>query len=185
MAEQNKNSKSKAKKIVITILVVVLSLGLLAIIGTVALGATIINGLFPNISLNSQAEKNFEYLKNHKTEKLIKQFSKNAQNYHDLEQEFEDFYTSIDGDLIGYDKAKCTDYEKYVDAGKTTKHAFTCEYENAQTSTGKVYESLSYNLYKTNDYYPDAVGINTLTIRDEGERAVVGLRGEDFDNIRH
>lgn len=183
MAGQNKNTQSKAKKIAIIIIAIILSIGLLVIVGTVAIGATIMDRLFPNIALNKQAEKNFEYLKKQNTAKLIKQFSDDAKNNHDLNQEFADFYSNVDGKLISYDRVNCTDGEQYVDGGKVTKHRFTCEYRNIKTDTGASYEFLSYTFYKINDYYPSAVGINTLVLRDD-EELVVGLQGEDFGQIQ-
>jgi hypothetical protein len=154
------------------------------IIGALKISKAVANSLFPNIELNKQAKTNFEYLKKKDIKKLIRQFSENAQNSHNLTKEFEDFYASIDGQLVSYENVNCADSEKYVDSWKTTKHLFVCEYKNVKTDTGATYEELSYSIYKINKYHPSAVGINTLSLINNENELVVGLKGEDFDLIQ-
>jgi hypothetical protein len=183
MATQNKSTK--AKKIIISIIISISVIGLLFVIGTVALGATIIDNFLPNIALNRQAKTNFTYLKNKNAKKLIDQFSTDAKNNHDLESEFDTFFKNVDGNVVSYARENCTDREQYVDNYKTTKHEFYCAYYDVKTDTGTIYEELSYSFYKINDYHPSAVGINTLIIRDAHDNEfVVGLQGDDFDHIQ-
>jgi hypothetical protein len=175
-----KNKKPKAKKIATIIAATILTLCFIAIIGAAAISKAIANRFFPNVALTRQAKTNFEYLKKKEISKLIKQFSDEAKSNHDLEREFENFYQSINGNLVSYEHVNCADREKYVDSWKITKHIFICEFENVQTDTGVIYETLSYSLYRVNNYKPSTVGINVLSIQDRSTEYTVGGIEQSF-----
>ncbi len=175
-----KNKKSKAKKITTIIAATVLTLCFVAIIGAIAISKAVANHFFPNVALTRQAKANFECLKKRETSKLIKQFSDEAKSQHNLEQEFENFYKNIDGNLVSYEHVNCADRKKYVDSWKTTKHLFVCEFENVRTDTGIIYESLSYSLYRVNNHKPSVVGINILSIQDRNTEYAVGGIEQSF-----
>ena len=128
---------------------------------------------------HKQALKFFKYLKNEDIDKLTELFSDNTEYDHDVEQEWEDFFDTIDGDIVSYGRLQVTDVEVWYDGGKVSHAIIRVDFRDVVTDEGVTYDRLSYD-YVVKDADKDAVGITVveLTDSDNNSLAVVGGYGE-------
>jgi hypothetical protein len=124
---------------------------------------------------HKKALKFFEYIKDENIDKLTDMFSDDTRSEYDVEQQWEDFFDSVDGQIESYGKLKVTDSEVWYDGGKVTHALITVSFTDVVTDEGVRYDELSYEHVVT-DKDKDAVGIKVLEIldSDEEEVAVVG-----------
>ena len=131
-----------------------------------------------------EAKEYFKYLKDKDTKSLNKLFSSKAQQTHNLDKEWDEFFNAIDGNLESYEKVKAGGEEMYVDDYKVTYSYIQITYENVKTDTGKTYEEISYNEIRVDNKEPDEEGIKLYVLmipadNEKGcEEICVGQVGE-------
>ena len=121
--------------------------------------------LLPSYAAKQDGEKYFKYLKNKDIDKLIELFSDDVNDTHDLYKEWEEFYGSLDGNIVSYGKISTGGEGEHIDNGKTTYYIVTINYENVETDTGKIYESISYTQVRENKKHPENKGISLFVVR--------------------
>ena len=125
------------------------------------------------------ALKFFEYLKKEDIEKLTDLFSDNTEYDYDLEQEWEDFFDTIDGKIVSYGRLQVMDIEVWYEDYKVNHAIIRVDFRDVVTDEGVTYDMLSYN-HVVKDVDKDAIGITVveLTDNDDNSLAVVGGVGE-------
>lgn len=94
-------------------------------------------GFLPSLSAKREAKKNFEYLRNKDIDKLVSLFSDDIKDTHDLYKEWDDFFKSIDGNIVCYEKISTGGESERIDHGKTTYYSVAIIFQNVETDTGK------------------------------------------------
>lgn len=121
--------------------------------------------LLPSYKAKQDAKKYFKYLKNRDIDKLIDLFSDDINDPHDLYKEWEEFFDSIDGNIVSYEKIRSGGEGEHIDNGKTTYYTVSIDYVNVETDTGKIYETISYTQVRENKKHPENKGINLFVVR--------------------
>jgi len=116
-----------------------------------------------------EAKKYFEYLKDQDIKKLNKLFSDDVKESHDLEDEWDTFFDSIDGNIVSYGKVSSGGEEKWSDLGKVTYYDIVINFEDVTTDTGTVYEYISYRQVRIDSKHPDREGISLFVVRTPSE----------------
>lgn len=136
--------------------------------------------LLPSYHAKKEAKNYFNYLKNKDIKKLTRLFSDDVNETHDLEKEWDEFFSCIDGNIVSYEKISSGGEEEYIDHGKTTYYTIVINFVNVETDTGKTYEYISFSQTRANKKHPENKGINLFSIRlpadnDKGfEEKIVG-----------
>ena len=106
----------------------------------------------------------FEAIKNHDTKKLNKMFTEDVRDTHDLDAEWEEFYDSIDGNIVSYGSITSGGEEVYYDYGQVTYSMIVININDVKTDTGMVYESLSYCQTRVDKKHPEREGIGIFSL---------------------
>lgn len=114
------------------------------------------------IMARKEAKSYFEYLKEKDISNLNKSFSKNAQKTHNLKSEWDEFFDSIDGNIVSYGRLKVGSRELWVDDGKTTKLIIKVEFFDIKTDTGRIYKRLGWELTNIDVNNREKEGINNF-----------------------
>ena len=141
------------------------------IICCISVGASLLflTGCNSQPSLNKKAqedsEKFFELIKNEDINQLSELFSDYVKKDHNVEEELQKFFDSIDGELSDYNRLDFSSMnEGYDKNGNLNKLSFTGDFKNLSSSTGKKYYELLY--YRTFVYSarPDIEGIDGIRL---------------------
>ena len=111
-----------------------------------------------------EAKKYFEYLKNEDTKKLNKLFSDDVRDTHDLDEEWDDFYDSIDGNIISYGSITSGGEGGRYDFGRVTYSDIVIIIEDVKTDTGMEYDSISYYQIRIDKKHPEREGIGLFSL---------------------
>lgn len=122
----------------------------------------------PGNKAKKEAKIYFEYLKNKDIKELNKLFSKEVQATHNLEEEWEEFFNSIDGNIVSYEKIKSGGEGMHVDKRKVTYSNIIITYKNVKTDTGKIYKNIGYREVRVDVKNRDSEGISLFANEDEG-----------------
>ncbi len=134
----------------------------------------------PSNKARKEAVKYFEYLKNKDTEKLIDLFTDDVRDTYDLEKEWEDFFASIDGNIVSYERIRSGGEEERIDKGQTSFYSVNIRYENVETDTGKTYKCITFSQVRADKKNPGNKGIRLFSVElpadsDKGsEEKIVG-----------
>ena len=120
--------------------------------------------LNPTYYAKKDAAKYFDYLKNKDTDKLNSLFSEDVRSTHDLDKEWEEFFSAIDGNIVSYERITSGGEEERIDHGKTTYYSISINFVNVETDTGKTYEWISFAQHKENKKHPENKGINLFAV---------------------
>ena len=112
-----------------------------------------------------EAKKIFEYIKNKDTKKLNRLFSEDVRDSHDLDDEWDDFFDIIDGDIVSYGKISSGGEEVYIDYGKVTYSYIIVNINDVKTDTGMTYDMISYCQARVNKKHPGNEGIGLFSIQ--------------------
>lgn len=126
----------------------------------------------PKSLAKDEAEEIFEYLKDKDTAALIKLFAKDSAKNHDLEKEWNDFFSRIDGDIESFERISFPDERLTVEDGVISDSGLNVRYNNTSTSTGKTYE-IGYYQQRKYPKNPDAEGINLFYINYRDEKGIL------------
>ena len=127
-----------------------------------------------------EAASIFEAIKKQDTKKLNSLFTEDVRDTHDLDDEWEVFFDSIDGNIVSYGEIKTMGEEEYVDFGQVTYWQLVITITDVKTDTGTVYESLSYSQTRVDKKHPEREGIGLFSLQipadnDRGfEEVIVG-----------
>ena len=132
-------------------------------------------GLLPSLSAKKEAKKNFEYLRNKDIDKLVALFSDDIKDTHDLYKEWEEFFRSIDGNIVSYEKISTGGESERIDHGKISYYSVAIIFQNVETDTGKTYEQISYTQQREYKDHPENKGIHIFVVRipDDSEKGFV------------
>ena len=120
--------------------------------------------LLPSYSAKKDTEKYFKYLKNKDIDKLSELFSDDVKDTHDLNKEWEEFFNSIDGNIVSFEKISTGGEEERIDHGKTTYYSVVVNFQNVETDTGKTYENIAFAQHRENKKHPENKGINLVAV---------------------
>lgn len=121
------------------------------------------------------ALKLFKYIQNEDIDKLTKLFSKDSRHDYDVEEDWEDFFDSVDGHIESYGRLRVTDVEVWYDGGKVSHAIIQVVFEDVVTDEGTEYE-ISYEHVVT-DEDRDTLGIKVLELLDSDEESVAVVGG--------
>lgn len=126
----------------------------------------------PENNAKKEAEIYFEYLKEKDIQSLIKLFSSEVQNSHNLEKEWTAFFEAIDGNIASYEKITYLGEEVRVDDFKVSYSDIVIRFENVKTDSGELYKRIDYRQLRVDIAYPEAEGISifSISIPDNNER---------------
>lgn len=111
------------------------------------------------------SEKVFELIKNEDISQLSELFSDYVKKEHNVEEELQKFFESIDGELSDYKRLDFSGTtEGYDKDGNLDKRALTVEFKNISSSTEKKYHELLYYRTFVSGAYPDTEGINGIRL---------------------
>ena len=119
------------------------------------------------------ALKLFEYIQDEDIDSLVEMFAEDTADHHDLEQEWEDFFDEVDGDIESYGRLQVSVVEEWVDDWKTTRAMLQVTFSDVTTDEGTVYDELCYTSYAVHSD-PDMVGINVLELSSDNDDIIVG-----------
>lgn len=125
---------------------------------------------------HKKALKLFEYIKDENTDKLTDMFSDDTRDEYDVEEQWEDFFDAVDGEIKSYGKLKVTDSEVWYDGGKISHAVILVKFTDVVTDEGVRYDEISY-YHVITDADKDAVGIRVLEILDDDEESVAVVGG--------
>ncbi len=74
----------------------------------------------------------FDYLKNEDIKSLSDLFCQNQKDNSDIKEKWKNFYESIDGKILAYDKLSCTETMRTFSDGKLTYLVFRIEYSDVK-----------------------------------------------------
>jgi hypothetical protein len=124
----------------------------------------------PKKLARKEAEQIFEYLKNEDIASLSALFSQEAKDNHDLEKEWKDFFSRIDGKLTGYGGISFPGEGMGVDKeGVIYDSHLSINFNDSVTDTGTVYKDLGYYQTRINTADPRTEGINVFTVKIPGK----------------
>ena len=130
----------------------------------------------PKKLARKEAEQIFEYLKNEDIASLTALFSQDAKDNHDLEKEWKDFFSRIDGKFTGYGGISFPGEGMGVDKeGVIYDSHLSINYNDSVTDTGAVYTQIGYYQTRINTADPRIEGINIFTVMIPGKD---GEKGE-------
>ena len=127
-------------------------------------------------SAHRKALKFFEYIKDENIDKLTDMFSDDSRSEYDVEEQWEHFFDSVDGQIKSYGDLKDTDSEVWYDGGKVTHAVIRVRFTDVVTDEGVRYDEIGYDHVIT-DSDKDAVGIMVLEILDSEEESVAVVGG--------
>lgn len=119
------------------------------------------------------ALKVFEYIQDEDIDSLVELFSEDAADRHDLEQEWEDFFDAVDGDIESYDRLQISVSEERVDRGEITRIHLQVRFRDVTTDEGAEYDELVYMTYPVHSD-SDYLGITVLELISDDDEIVVG-----------
>lgn len=120
--------------------------------------------LHPANKAKREAKKIFKYLKNEDTKKLNKLFSDDVRLTHDLDDEWDVFFDSIDGNIVSYGRIQSQGEGGRYDWGKVTYSDIVISIEDVKTDTGMVYNSISYYQIRVDKQHPEREGISLFSL---------------------
>ena len=118
----------------------------------------------PGHKAKREAARIFEYIKDGNTKKLNKLFSDDVRDTHDLDDEWDDFFDAVDGNIVSYGSISSGGEEVYIDYGKVTYSMVVVNINDVKTDTGMVYESISYNQIRVDKKHPEREGIGLFSL---------------------
>ncbi len=131
--------------------------------------------LKPNLHqlAKQDAEKIFELLKNKDADSLSEYFSDDDKKNHNLKEELQAFFESIDGNIAEYDEISFGGEREEYREGELYKHHISLIFENVKTDTGIIYERLTYYItyvLKDNPSYEGIDGFVLITNIDDEDK---------------
>ena len=139
------------------------SLATVLVVSTVCTSASC-GMLNPSLKAKKEAADIFELLKDEDTRKLNKYFSEDVRDSHDLNDEWEVFFDSIDGDIVSYGEIKSGGESEHSDFGKITFYEIVITIKDVKTDTGMEYEYISYNQIRIDKKHPEREGIGVICV---------------------
>ena len=118
----------------------------------------------PSNKASKEAVKYFEYLKNKDVDKLIDLFTDDVRDTYDLEKEWEEFFASIDGNIVSYERIRSGGEEERIDKGQTSFYSVNIKYENVETDTGKTYKCITFSQVRADKKNPGNKGIRLFSV---------------------
>lgn len=82
-----------------------------------------------------------------------------------LDDEWEAFFDSIDGNIVSYGKIQSGGEEVYYDYGRVTYSQIVINITDVKTDTGMVYDSISYSQTRVNKKHPEREGIGLFCLQ--------------------
>ena len=114
------------------------------------------------------AKEFFEYLKDEDIDSLVDLFSDDVQDTCDLEEEWEEFFDVIDGNIESYDRLRVTYSEQFIDDGNITRCLLEVVFLDVTTDEGEEYDRLEYNTFVVHSDR-DKLGITEVRLEDDDE----------------
>ena len=111
-----------------------------------------------------EAKKIFGYIKNKDTKRLNKLFSDDVRWTHDLDDEWDEFFDSIDGNIVSYGSITTGGEGGHYDYGKVTYSDIVININDVKTDTGMTYESISYYQIRVDKKHPEREGIGIFSL---------------------
>ena len=122
-----------------------------------------------------QSEYIMECIVNKDKEGLKSIFSKHVAETHDLDEEIDELFEFIDGEIISYDTPEGNEGGYTRRDGEYTEKELNGHTENIKTDNGKIYRVgfMMYQICKSN---PDFVGVDLIVIADKTDKKNVEYR---------
>ena len=114
------------------------------------------------------AKEFFEYLKDEDIDSLVDLFSDEVQDTCDLEEEWEEFFDVIDGNIESYDRLRVTYSEQFIDDGNITRCLLEVVFLDVTTDEGEEYDRLEYHTFVVHSDR-DKLGITVVSLEDDDE----------------
>ena len=114
------------------------------------------------------AKEFFEYLKDEDIDSLVDLFSDEVQDTCDLEEEWEEFFDVIDGNIESYDRLRVTYSEQFIDDGNITRCLLEVVFLDVTTDEGEEYDRLEYYTFVVHSDR-DKLGITVVSLEDDDE----------------
>jgi len=136
--------------------------------------------LHPANKAKREAVGIFESIKNQDIKKLNALFTEDVRDTHDLDEEWEEFFDSIDGDIVSYGSISSGGEGASYDYGIVTYSHVVIYINDVKTDTGMVYEYITYNVTCVDKKHPEREGVGLFSLKvpsdnDEGyEEVIVG-----------
>ena len=111
-----------------------------------------------------EAKKIFECIRNEDTKKLNKLFSEDVRDTHDLDDEWDDFFDAIDGNIVSYGKISTRGEGGHYDFGRTTYSDICIAIEDVKTDTGMTYKEIGYYQVRIDKAHPEREGIAIFSL---------------------
>lgn len=121
--------------------------------------------------IQEDSEKIFELIKSEDISQLSELFSDYVKRDHNVEEELQDFFESIDGELLDYKRFDISSSNEAHDKdGNLYEKGYTGNFKNISSSTGKkYYELIYYRTLVASDvsYYEGINGIRLIINEDD------------------
>ena len=118
----------------------------------------------PEKNAKKEAADYFEYIRNKDIQSLDALFSPDVQASHDLQKEWEAFFSALEGNIVSYENISYLGEEVRIDEHKVSYSDITIRYENVKTDTGKIYNRLDYRQLRVDNAHPGAEGISIFSL---------------------